>query len=347
MRRPFTALLLLALFAFVAGCQRVAEPAEATARQQVHEFTPAVFYNEFSATTPPVLRIAPGDAVRTTTIDAAGSDDKGVSRGKAGNPQTGPFYVIGASAGDTVAVHLTRLRLNRDWAISTDTLSNLVMTPELAARMKFPGQLVRWRLDVSRGVAMRENGPANLAEYSVPLKPMLGCLAVAPSIGEPVPSTGDFGPWGGNLDFNEIVEGTTVFLPVNVPGALLYLGDAHAAQGDGELSGNGLETSMDVEVRVDLLRGSSIPAPRVESSTHVMTMGLSSSLDDAMRRATTNMIDWLMARYELTLPEVSQVVGTSAEYRVSVMLGRNAGIVLKLHKDRLRSLKARASSPPR
>jgi hypothetical protein len=105
---PLTALPLLALFVFVAGCQRAGAPARATARQQVHEFTPAVFYNEFSATTPPVLRVAPGDTVRTTTIDAAGSDDKGVSRGKAGNPQTGPFYVIGASPGDTVAVHLTR-----------------------------------------------------------------------------------------------------------------------------------------------------------------------------------------------------------------------------------------------
>jgi acetamidase/formamidase len=339
-----TGLPLLAPFALVAGCQRAEGPARATARLQIHEFTPAVFYNEFSATTPPVLRIEPGDTVRTTTIDAAGSDDKGVNRGKAGNLQTGPFYVIGASPGDTVAVHVTRLRLNRDWAISTDSLSNLAMTPELVARMRFQRQLVRWRLDVSRGVARREDAPANLSEYSVPLKPMLGCVALAPPITEPVPDTGGFGPWGGNLDFNEIVEGTTVFLPVSVPGALLYVGDAHAAQGDGELSGAGLETSMEVEVRVDLLRGSSIPAPRVESSTHVMTIGLSSSLDDAFQKATTNMVDWLMARYQVTFPEVAQIVGTSAESRVSVMAPGNAGIVFKLHKDRLRSLKHGAAN---
>lgn len=340
-REALSALTLFALFGFIAGCQRAGSPAGAAARPQFHEFTPAVFYNEFSATTPPVLRIKPGDTVRTTTIDAAGSDEHGVSRGKGGNPQTGPFYVIGAAPGDTIAVHLTRLRLNRDWAISTDTLSNLVTTPELATRMKFQGKLVRWRLDIQRGVAMREDAPANLANYSVPLKPMLGCVALAPSPSEPVHDTGDFGPWGGNLDFNEIGEGTTVFLPVNVPGGLLYLGDAHAAQGDGELSGNGLETSMDVEFRVDLLPGSSIPAPRAESSTHVMTIGLSSSLDDSMKKATTDMIEWLMAKYNLALPEVSQVVGTSAEYRVSVVVGRNAGIVIKLHKDRLRSLKRR------
>jgi amidase len=332
------ALLQLPLCTFVAGCQR----GGGRAPQQLHEFTPTVFYHEFSAATPPVLRIAPGDTVRTTTIDAAGVDDKGATRAPAGNPQTGPFYVVGTAPGDIVAVQLIRLRLNRDWAISSDTLSNLAVTPELAARMKVQGQVVRWRLDVSRGVAMREHRPANLSEYAVPLRPMLGCIASAPPLGEPVPNTGEFGAWGGNLDFNEIVEGTTVFLPVHVPGALLYLGDAHAAQGDGELSGNGLETSMDIEVRVELLRAASISAPRVESATHLMAMGLSSSLDDAMRKATTNMIDWLMARYELSLPEVSQVLGTSAEYRISVVVGKNAGIVVKLPKDRLRSLKPRS-----
>jgi amidase len=109
MKQTLTALPLVALSAFLAGCQRPESSARAAAAHQVHEFTPTVFYNEFSPLTPPVLRIEPGDTVRTTTIDAAGSDDKGVSRGKAGNPQTGPFYVIGAASGDTVVVHLMRL----------------------------------------------------------------------------------------------------------------------------------------------------------------------------------------------------------------------------------------------
>jgi len=333
-------LTALLMFALVAACQRPGDTTPDVVHHQRHEFTPTVFYNEFSATTPPALRVEPGDTIRTKTIDAAGTDYEGVTRGKAGNPQTGPFYVVGAAPGDTLAVHITRLRLNRGWAISTDTLSSLVTTPDLAARMTSLGQIVRWRLDMSRGLAVREGGTAGLSEYSVPLNPMLGCIALAPPAGAPAPDTGNIGPWGGNLDFNEIVEGATVFLPVNVPGGLLYFGDAHAAQGDGEPSGNGLETSMDVEVQVDVL-STSIPAPRIESATHVMAMGLSSSLDDAIRKATTNMIDWLMAKYELTFPEVSQVIGTSAEYRVSVVVGRNAGIVIKVHKDRLRGLKPR------
>jgi acetamidase/formamidase len=340
LKKTTTALALLALLAGLAAFQRRATPGQVTVRHQRHEFTPAVFHNKFAATSPPVLRVSPGDTIHTTTIDAAGTDEKGVRRAEAGNPQTGPFYIIGAEPGDTVAVHLTRLRLNRDWAISTDTLSNLAMTPDLAARTKRRGQLVRWRLDIERGVATLENPPANLAQYAVQLKPMLGCIALAPPVGDPVPHTGEFGVWGGNLDFNEIVEGTTVFLPVSVSGGLLYLGDGHAVQGDGELSGNGLETSMDVEIRVELLRKYAIPAPRVESSTHLMTMGLSASLDDGLRKATTNMVDWLMARHALAFSEVSQVLGTAAEYRVSVVVGSNAGIVIKIHKDRLQSFKS-------
>ena len=343
------ALALLALFVGIAALQRRQTPAQVTVGQmpaqvkvghQRHEFTPVAFHNQFAATSTPVLRVSPGDIIHTTTIDAAGADESGVRRGEAGNPQTGPFYINGALPGDTVAVHLTRLRLNRDWAISTDTLSNPAVTPELAAQMASQRHIVRWRLDIERGFATRENPPANLAHYAVPLKPMLGCIALAPPAADPVPDTGEFGAWGGNLDFNEIVEGTTVFLPVSVPGGLLYIGDAHAAQGDGELTGNGLETSMDVEIRVELLRQYSIAAPRAESSTHLMTMGLDASLDHALRKATTSMVDWLIARHDLTLSEVSQVLGTSAEYRVSVIARGNAGIVLKVHKDRLQSLKS-------
>ena len=340
MRYLFTTLALLALLPRIAAFQVRQTPADVTLRGQRHEFTPTVFHNRLAATTTPVIRVSPGDTLHTTTIDAAGTDEKGMRRAEAGNPLTGPFYINGAEPGDTVAILLTRLRLNRDWAISTDNLSDRAMTPELAARMKGQGQLVRWRLDLQRGIATRENPSPSLALYEVPLKPMLGCIALAPPVADPVPHSGEFGVWGGNLDFNEIVEGTTVFLPVSVPGGLLFLGDAHAAQGDGELNGNGLETSMDVEIRVDLLPRQPIPAPRIESSTHLMTMGLGASLDDALRKATTNMVDWLMARHALTLPEVSQVLGTSAEYRVSVVVGRNAGIVLKLHRDRLRSFKS-------
>jgi amidase len=114
---------------------------------------------------------------------------------------------------------------------------------------------------------------------------MLGCIATAPGPAQAPPGTGDSGSYGGNMDFNEITDGATIYLPVSNPGALLYLGDAHAAQGDGELNGNALETSMDVEFSVDVIPNKRPPAPRIETSTSIMAMGLG-SLDDAFRGAT-------------------------------------------------------------
>jgi len=140
------------------------------------------------------------------------------------------------------------------------------------------------------------------------------------------------------MDFNEIIEGATVYLPVSNPGALLYLGDAHALQGDGELNGNALETSMDVEFTVDVIPNKRIPAVRIESSTHIMATGYSGSLDDAFKDATNNMARWLADDYKLTPSEVAQVLGTAAQYKISEAADRNAGIVLKLDKARLQTL---------
>ncbi len=303
-----------------------------------HDFTPTVFYRQFSAQNKPVLTVAPGDTIVTTTVDAAGTDAKGVRRVLGGNPQTGPFYVEGAMPGDTLVVRLLRVRLNRDWAISDDGIVPRGMDDGLAVKMKDAGAPVRWHLDLAKGVATSEKPGEHLAKYTVPLRPMLGCVAVAPGPAAAPPPTGDSGGWGGNMDFNEIVEGTTVYLTVRNPGALLYFGDAHAAQGDGELTGNALETSMDVQLTVDLIQDKSIPGPRLESATHIMAMGLDGSLDGAFRTATSNMAAWLADDYKLTPSEIAQVLGTAAEYRVSEVADRNAGIVLKLSKDRLRTL---------
>jgi amidase len=305
---------------------------------QRHEFVPTVFHRQFSALNKPVLTVSPGDTIHTTTVDAGGTDEKGVTRVLGGNPETGPFYIETAVPGDVLVVHLTRLRLNRDWAVSDDFLVGRAVDSGLAVKMKDAGKTVRWHLDLEHGVAKPEKPAEHLVRYSVPLKPMLGCIATAPNAAQAGPPTGDSGRWGGNMDFNEVVEGATVYLPVNTPGALLYVGDGHAAQGDGELNGNALETSMDVEFTVDVMPRKRVMGPRVESATHIMAMGLSGSLDDAFRTATASMAQWLADDYKLTPSEVAQVLGTSAEYKVSEVADRNAGIVLKINKERLRAL---------
>lgn len=310
---------------------------------QRHEFTPTTFYRQFSAANKPVLTVSPGDTVHTTTVDAGGTDDKGVTRVLGGNPETGPFFVETAMPGDTLVVRLTRVRLNRDWAMSDDGIVPRGLSTDLALKMKDGGKSVRWHLDAVHGVATLEKPSERLAHYSVPLRPMLGCVATAPPPAAATPGTGDSGGFGGNMDFNEVMEGATIYLPVRTPGALLYLGDGHAAQGDGELNGNALETSMDVEFTVDVIPGKRVPGPRLESATHIMAMGLDGSIDDAFREATANMAAWLEEKYALTPPEVAEVLGTSAEYKVSEVADRNAGVVLKINKERLQALAAAAA----
>jgi acetamidase/formamidase len=313
-------------------------PKRSTRPPRRHDFTPTVFHREFSPRNKPVLTIAPGDTIVTTTVDAGGADARGVTRVLGGNPQTGPFYVEGAVPGDTLVVRLVRVRLNRDWAVSDDFLVPRAVDGGLAVKMKDLGQTVRWRLDLAKGVATSEKPGEHLKRYTVPLRPMLGCIGVAPSPTQAAPPTGDSGGWGGNMDFNEAVEGTTVYLPVRNPGALLYIGDGHAAQGDGELNGNALETSLDVTVTVDLISGKSVPGPRLETATHIIAMGLEGSLDAAFRFATSNMASWLADDYKLTPSEVAQVMGTASEYRVSEVADRNAGMVMRIAKERLRTL---------
>ncbi len=305
---------------------------------QRHEFAPTVFYRQFSPANKPVLTIAPGDTVHTTTVDAGGTDEKGVKRVLGGNPETGPFYIEGAEPGDTLVVHILKLRLNRDYAVSDDAVDESAMNSRLAVTMKDVGKTVRWHIDAAKGVAYPENAGPDMVNYRVPLKPMLGCIATAVGPAQAPPPTGDSGAWGGNMDFNEIGEGASVYLPVANPGALLYLGDGHAEQGDGELNGNALETSMDVEFSVDVIPGTHLSGRRIETTTHIITMGLSASLDDALKGATNGMAMWLNEDYKLTPSETAQLLGTAAEYKVSEVADRNSGVVLKIDKQRLTGL---------
>jgi acetamidase/formamidase len=122
------------------------------------------------------------------------------------------------------------------------------------------------------------------------------------------------------------------------PGALLYFGDEHALQGDGELNGNALETSMDVTLTVDLIRGKHLGLPRVETATQIIALGYSGSLDDAFKDATSNMANWLIEDYKLTPSEVGQFLGVAAQYRVTEVADRNSGIALKIEKSLLKDL---------
>jgi amidase len=313
---------------------------------QHHEFAPTVFYRQFSPLNKPVLTIAPGDTVHTTTVDAGGADKDGVKRSAGGNPQTGPFYIQGAMPGDTLVVHLDRLRLNRDWAGSDDSIVQSALSPDLAIKTRDNGKSIRWHLDLANNTATPDPAPNqatapnsdHLKTLAVPLHPMLGCIATATGPAGAPPPTGDSGGFGGNLDFNEIAEGATVYLPVSNPGALLYVGDGHALQGDGEINGNALETSMDVQFTVDLIPGKRLSSVRVETPQTIIALGYSGSLDDAFRDATSNMAQWLTDDYKLNPSEIAQFIGAAAQYKVTEVADRNSGVALKINKSVLQTL---------
>src|SRR5260221_5266631 len=165
-------------------------------------------------------------------------------------------------------------------------MSSSELTPGNIRRTKYDDNFNSdWVLDREKGVARLKQPSEHLTNYTVKLQPMLGCIAVAPP-GHQSFRTGYLGSYGGNLDYNQIREGTTVYLPVYQEGALLFVGDGHAAQGDGELTGDALETSMDVEFTVDLVRGQSTGGPRAESDEVIMAIGIAHPLPDARRQAT-------------------------------------------------------------
>lgn len=301
-------------------------------------FDPTDFSNLFSADRAPVLTIWPGDIVHTRTIDSGGVDEHGRRVALYGNPQTGPFFVAGARPGDTLAVHLVRLRTNRDYADSLDMIVGRAQTRAITARAGDLGRAVRWHIDAQRGIATPEGAHPRLTGYHVPLRPMLGGIAVAPGFGWAAASTGDTGPWGGNIDFNEIAEGATVYLPVQQPGALLYVGDAHAAQGDGETTQFALETSMDVTFSVEIIHGRSISGPRVESTDEIMAIGQAGTMEDATRLASAGLIQWLEQDYGLTLPDSALLLGSAVRYSIVTLAGQNIGIAARFPKARLAGL---------
>jgi acetamidase/formamidase len=272
-------------------------------------------------------------------VDAGGWDSKGVRRTSGGNPLSGPFYVDGAVPDDTLVIHFNRIRLNRDSAVSGDLIVNSALNPGYVAQRKpVKDYDPDWKIDRDAGFAMLKKPTDKLKDYRVPLTPMLGCVGVAPGGGNQYRS-GSLGSYGGNMDYNQLREGVTVYLPVNVPGALLFVGDGHATQGAGELTGDALETSMDIEFTVDVLPGVGLPAPRFENADYLMASGIAGSLDDAFRGATTNLVRWLEKKYGLNAAEVSSVLGTAMVYEVAEVVDPSIHVVAKVPKSVLAALK--------
>jgi amidase len=310
----------------------LAAAASTLVRAETHRFTAATFYTTYSFAHPPALRIKPGDRVVTKTIDAAGADWNGATVSPGPNPQIGPFFVEGAEPGDMLVVTIERLETNRATAYSGSLLAPYTVDPAaIAARTDREARRLTWTIDKARGVARLENGDVQPGGFELPLRPMLGCIATAPARREAIGTTVP-GPFGGNMDYASMGAGVTLMLPVNEPGALLFMGDGHARQGEGEVAGTGLETSLDVEFRVDLVKRKAIGWPRIETDTHVMTLGSARPLLEAFQHATTELQRWLTADYGLTERGAQTLMGQAAEYEIANVVDPSFTVVAKIRK---------------
>jgi amidase len=299
-----------------------------------HDFVPDRYHLQYSGRTPPALRIAPGDRVRTRTLDNEGRDSGRQWRGMPGNTLTGPIHVEGAMPGDTLVVHLERVDLNRDTAhMYSGTLDQKAVQGGYAQEAT-RGWARTWILDRKKGTARLEQPGGRLASLELPLRPMIGSIGVAPPLNQAL-YAGDLGFHGGNMDYRRHVAGATLYFPVWRAGALLSLGDGHALQGDGEITGQGLETSLDVEFRVELIKGKSLGQVWSEDADFVMVSGIDNSLDSALQMATTGMARWLKERYGLSDSEVAALLGGAIEYDIAEIVDSRPHVVAKLAKQTL------------
>jgi acetamidase/formamidase len=319
------------------------------AAQAPGEPTPVVattYYRTFTHAHPVLKRIKPGEAVATKTIDAGGQDEKGVRRHEPGNPLTGPFSVEGAEPGDALAVHLRKIRPNRNWGWSANRLGLFALTPESVEHVysnvykpdlirEGRSNLIPWDIDLARNVVRLREPVSKVHPLEFPTRPMLGCIGVAPA-GDFAPTSAPSGSYGGNLDYNRVAEGATVYLPVYHPGGLLFLGDGHALQADGEPTGTGVETSMDVEFSVEVKKKANLTGPRLETDELIVSIGsqpeFASALDNGLKMATSDMVEWLTKDYGLEPWAAHLLIGYQGRYDVVTVAG---SVALRLPKNRL------------
>jgi acetamidase/formamidase len=291
----------------------------------------------------PVRRIQSGTRIVSWTEDcfdgavktAADLPSRAMTPGH-DNPQTGPFHIEGAEPGDTVAVHILKLEPSRSYGIASflPGFGTLVGTDQTAMLgPSFPETTWRYDLNAARDKA-RATTRDGRHSWEVPLRPFLGCIGVAPALNE-ARSTIVPGPFGGNMDCPEVRPGNTVFLGVNVPGAMLSFGDGHYAMGEGEIMGTAIEGALNVEVYVELIKHKPTPVPRIENADEVMFVGSGRPLEDAARVAYKAMIGWARERVPLAEVDAYQFVSQNTRGMIIQLVDPEYTVLVSMPKGRL------------
>jgi acetamidase/formamidase len=291
----------------------------------------------------PLRTVKPGTALRVWTEDAFNGVLRSVDDLSAEkvdlrfvNPQSGPFYVEGAEPGDTLAIHFVAIEPARDWGASAAIpfFGGMTSTDRVVTLQDpLPDTTWIYQLDRQRGTVAFE---ARHSEHRIelPLEPMLGTVGVAPAAGEVrtslVPDR-----FGGNMDSPQVRAGATVFLGVNVPGALFSVGDGHYRQGEGEACGTAVEGAMTTTLIVDLLKGGAPGWPRIEDDTHWMSVGSSRPMEDSWRIANADLVHWIAELCGLHPMDSYQLLTQVTEVPVANVVDANYSVVVKAAKSLL------------
>jgi acetamidase/formamidase/creatinine amidohydrolase/Fe(II)-dependent formamide hydrolase-like protein len=299
---------------------------------ETHRLKPAVGYPTF-AVRPPILTVKPGDVLESESLWGEWYEKPG----GAWPGEVGPIAIEGAEPGDTLLVEVLKVRPNRDTAVSTQGGRFGALVPDGGTALlnePFPRGRYVWRLDRQRMTGTVDLPGSRVKSVTIPLRPMLGRVAVAPSGEEQFGGLWP-GPFGGNMDASDVREGVIVSLPVFHPGALFYFGDGHAAMGDAELCGSGLETQVEVTFRFELAKKKAISWPRLEDAEYLMVAGSARPLSDALRIAATELVDWLVADHGFAKADALQLLSQVAVIRVANMVDPLYTVVVKFPKKHL------------
>lgn len=300
---------------------------------ETHRFKPTQAFQTY-AVREPVLRIKPGDIVETSThFSHFYTEKNGPYPGEAG-----PIYIEGATPKDTLVVRIQRLRLNLDTGRSgTGGRGYAVLTPTTSTPMLTDPTPVRrhiWQINRQNLTAALDLPNSQMKRIEVQLSPMIGRLATAPS-GDQAIQGGAPGNYGGNMDSSDAREGTTIYLPIFHEGAYFYYGDVHALQGDGEITGTGIETTADVTFQFEVIKNKTIAWPRFEDHEYIMVAGSVRPLLDAFRIAHVEMILWLEKEYGFERWEALEVLSQVGVARVANVVDPNFTVMAKFPKKYL------------
>jgi acetamidase/formamidase len=289
----------------------------------------------------PVAHVMPHGILEASSLDCFGGalqkPGDPFSSIKIDNPLTGPFFIDGAEPGDTLVVHILDLQVDGKQGVGTldpgfGAVSSTHYTPILE-KEPLPQRAWYYPIDAEKKLITFQALDSDF-KTQFPLKPFLGCIGVAPARGEArssiVPAE-----FGGNMDAAEVSPGNTLYLPVNVRGALFYFGDGHAAMGDGEVAGSAVEVPMKARFQFELVKGKSTDWPRFENDREIMAAGIYRPVDDAVRIAVTELIHWVHRDYGLSELDAYELFSKVGKLHLTEMVDPNYVVIASIDKKYL------------